>query len=316
VSERHTLGVILLVNNSLEFRGVSIEGKSPVLVHVHVPKTGGVSLWSLLQQGGKAHLNLYVNNTHFVYNEELLAKTVLADHAVRSFSSHFVLTFPPYLAGRRLLYFTMLRDPVQQFVSYLTFIKRTYYSLHDPNLEACLPPDPPSLTLRDLARWILTQDRDEVPFHENYTVNFLARQTYLAFQGPQGRFDRFAYRSARLALAQTLIDQFVYVGLTERLSESIDELRRIAAYLGIELPQGPIGQENVSYQLRDDISWLDPSDEVGAMLLQSTEEDRRLYEWAAKRFEAGHWMKRFEQVADGWDRQFPELPQADWAITR
>jgi hypothetical protein len=313
---RIPIEVILLATTLPDFGDIPIESRSPVLVHVHVPKTGGVSVLSLLKQGGRAHLNLYVNNTHFIYSQELLAQTVLADHAIRSLSSHFVLTFPPYLGGRRVLYFTILRDPVEQFVSYLTFIQKMYYDLNDPNLNACLPPDPPSLGLRDFARWVLTEDRDEVPFHENYTVNFLARHSYLALQGTEARFDRSAYRAARLTLAQTLLDQFVYVGLTERLAESIEGLRQIAAHLGIELPPGPVGRENVSCQLRDDLSWIDPSDEVGAMLLRSVEEDRRLYEWTAERFEAGHWMKRLEQATNGWDRQFPKLPQADWAIAR
>jgi hypothetical protein len=40
---------------------------------------------------------------------------------------------------------------------------------------------------------------------------------------------------------------------------------------------------NTSGEFRDDLSWIDPADEVGAMLLRSVEQDRRLYEWAAAR---------------------------------
>jgi hypothetical protein len=206
-----------------------------------------------------------------------------------------VLTFPPYLAGRRIFYFTILRNPVQQFISYLTFVKKAYHRLkQDPNLLSCFPPDPPSLSLREFAYWVLTQDRDDIPFHENYTVNFLARQVYRSLQGSAERFDRSAYRAARLSLAKSVLDQFVYVGLTERMGESIEELRRVVGYLGVEIPPADIGQENVSAELRDDLSWTHPDDEVGALLHKSQEEDRQLYDWAAERFAAHHWSKRFE----------------------
>ena len=268
---------------------------SPVLVFVHIPKTGGMSVLHRLQAAGTAYLNLFVNDTHFVYSHEALEQTLQNGPALRFLSSHFILTFPPGLAGRRMLYFTLLRDPLQQFISYVTFIKKAYTTLTDPNLRSCLPPCPAALSSREFTHWLLSQERDNVPFRENYTVNHLARQTYIAATSP-AEFDWAAYRSVRLSLAKEVLDRFVAVGLTEKMEESIVRVRAIARLHGLEFPSGPVPTENVSNELRDDLSWIHPGDEVGAMLLHSIEEDRQLYEWAAARFNARVWTNRAEQL--------------------
>lgn len=260
---------------------------SPVLIHVHIPKTAGTSLWRLLERAGESHRNLYVNDTYFVYTPGALAEFV-SNTKITSISSHHIQTFPPYLGGRRMLYFTILRDPVQQFISYITFIKKVYKDQTDPNLLSCLPRDAASLSLKEVARWLLTQER-AVPFHENYTVNFLARQTFLSLTGNP---DPSAYRAVRLSLAKAVLDQFVFVALTERMEESVDTLRKICGGLGVELPAGPVGRENTSSELRDDLSWVDPTDDVGALLFQAIEEDRQLYDWARARFESHYWRSR------------------------
>jgi hypothetical protein len=41
--------------------------------------------------------------------------------------------------------------------------------------------------------------------------------------------------------------------------------------------------ENTSADYRDDLSWINPDDEVGSLLLRSVEKDRQLYDWAASR---------------------------------
>jgi hypothetical protein len=270
---------------------------SPVLVHIHVPKTGGTSVVVLLQQAGKPHINLYVNDTYFMYTPDVLAKDVLADYAIKSLSSHYVLTFPPYLGGRRMLYFTILRDPIQQFVSYLTFIKKKFKDIKDPNLLACLPGDPVALTLREFAYWLLMLDRDDIPFRENYTVNFLTKQVYRTLQGTDAKVDQAAFKAVRLTLAKAVLDQFVFVGLTERMSESIDELRKVLRPIGIEIPPSQIGNDNVSSEFRDDLQWTRPDDEVGALLHKALEEDMELYNWAVERFESHSWLKRVESYS-------------------
>jgi len=253
----------------------------PVIAHVHVPKCGGWAFRNFLQrQYGPAHLSLYVSDTFFVYSEEELAG-YLNDRAVRSFSSHFVRTFPERLAGRDLLYITFLRNPVDQFISYITYAKKYYHDLeHDKPLMSCLPPELPSLSIRDAARWILTQDRD-VNFRENYTVNYFARYTLARGAGrPNGNE---YYRQNRLAAAQRTLQRFFFVGVVEEMERSMSLLKKLMGQCNLEFPPGEVLLENTSFDFRGDLSWIRIDDEVGSLLLESVREDQQLYNWAEAR---------------------------------
>lgn len=243
----------------------------PVLAHIHVPKCAGTSFRNMLERyWGTKHLGLYVNDTYFAYGEETLRSYLLQqDPAILALSSHHVRTFPHWLAGREMLYVTFLRDPVQQFVSYMTHIQKHYATITSPSLLAAVPPDAPNLTLREFARWLLTNDRD-IPFRENHNVNFFARHSApAAIDG--------------LAAAKAVLGGFFFVGITERMEESIGKLRALADQAGLDFPPGPMPMENTSADYRDDLSWINPDDEIGSMLLRSVEKDRQLYDWAAER---------------------------------
>jgi hypothetical protein len=242
---------------------------TPVLAHVHVPKCAGTSL-RLLQERyfGARHLGLYVDDTYFVYAEEVLRGYLLQNPEIQGFSSHHVRVFPHWLAGREMLYVTFLRDPIQQFVSYMTHVKKLYAGITSKSLLEAVPPDAPQLTLREFARWLLTQDRD-IPFRENHNVNFFARHSAPAALD-------------RLEAAKAALSEFFFVGITERMDESMAKLRALARAAGLDFPPGPMPVENTSADYRDDLSWIHPGDEVGSLLLRSVEKDRELYDWAAR----------------------------------
>ena len=243
---------------------------TPVLAHIHVPKCAGTSFRALLERCfGPRHLGLYVNDTYFAYGDEALRSYLLQDPEIRAFSSHHVRAFPRWLAGREMLYITFLRDPIQQFVSYMTHIKKHYSGITSKSLLEAVPPDAPRLTLREFARWLLTQDRD-IPFRENHNVNFFARHSAPADPN-------------RLEAAKATLEGFFFVGITERMEESVAKLRTLARTAGLDFPAGPIPLENTSAEFRDDLGWIDPDDEVGSLLLRSVEKDRQLYDWAAAR---------------------------------
>jgi hypothetical protein len=93
---------------------------------------------SLLERHfGPRHLGLYVNDTYFVYGDEALRSYLLQGPELQGFSSHHVRRFPHWLAGREMLYVTFLRDPIQQFVSYMTHIKKHYSEITS---QACSQP--------------------------------------------------------------------------------------------------------------------------------------------------------------------------------
>jgi hypothetical protein len=245
----------------------------PVLVHIHVPKCAGTSFRVLLQRYlGPRHVPLYVDDTYFVYGEETLRNYLLQDPEILGFSSHHVRSFPRWVAGRRMLYVTFLRDPVEQFVSYMTHFKKLFLEITSRSLLEAVPPDVPQLTLREFARWLLTQNRD-IPFRENHNVNFLARHSSPA-------------EPDRLAAAKAALEEFFFVGISERMEESVHRLRTKAQAAGLNFPPDPVPVENTSCEYRDDVGWIHSGDEVGWLLLRSVEKDRQLYEWALARFNA------------------------------
>ena len=259
----------------------------PVLAHIHVPKTAGASFRRALDTAFSpdAHLHLYFdNNTEFVYENDELGR-FLTVPSVQAFSSHFVRRFPLQLAQRSLYYVTFLRDPVQQFLSYLTYTKKYYEAIRDPVLKRHLPPDLPKLSLRECARWILTSGPDAAlrNFNENYATNFFARYTVLETVGLTYADER--YRAIRLEAACEVLSKFLFVGISERMDESWRLLRREAREVGIVLPALSITHENVSSEIRDDLSWIHADDSVGRQLLDSVVEDQQLYNWSVARFE-------------------------------
>ncbi len=248
----------------------------PVLAHIHVPKCAGTSFRGLLERYlGPRHMGLYEDDTYFVYTEEALRGWLLQDPGARACSSHHIRTFPRLLAGREMLYVTFLRDPVEQFVSYMTHIQKHYANVTSKSLLEAVPPDAPGLTLREFAKWLLTNERD-IPFRENHNVNFFVRHS------SPGAADR-------LAAAKDALSEFFFVGIAERMEESVRKLRALAEAAGIDFPPDPIGVENTSSEFRDDLSWIHPADEVGAKLLCSVELDRQLYDWAVARLDGDFW---------------------------
>jgi len=245
----------------------------PVLAHIHVPKCAGTSYRILMERYfGPRHARLYVNDTYFVYDDATLRSYLMQYPEVRGFSSHHVRSFPHWLAGREMLYVTFLRDPIEQFVSYMTHVKKLYSAITAKSLLEAVPPDAPRLSLREFARWLLTRDR-VVPFRENHNVNFFTRHSM-----PDA--------ADRLEAAKAILGRFFFVGIAERMEESMCKLRTLAQAAGLDFPLDPPPFENTSSDYRDDLSWIHPGDEVGAMLLRSVELDRELYNWALARFSA------------------------------
>jgi hypothetical protein len=242
---------------------------TPVLGHIHVPKCAGTSFRALLERHfGPRHLPLYIDDTYYVYDDAALRSYLLRNPETLGFSSHHVRSFPGWVAGRRILYVTFLRDPIEQFISYMTHIKKLYSRITSQSLLASVPPDAPRLTLREFAKWLLTQDRD-IPFRENHNVNFFARHSTA---------------TNRLEAAKSALTTFFFVGITERMDQSMEKLQARARAAGLDFPPDPITVENASADYRDDLSWIHAGDEVGALLLRSVEQDRQLYEWAIERF--------------------------------
>ena len=265
--------------------------ETPVLVHVHLPKCAGTSIRTHLKRSfGSEHRNLYPGPHSFVYDEDRLWKEAISDPAVRSVSSHFIRRFPQFIRGRRVLYFTFLREPLQQFLSFQSYVRMVGCHIRDEELLASLPPDAHNLSSREFARWLLEQPFD-IAFRENYATNFLARYVWMANTGRGPRdhskwpqhwavSDWDAYCTTRLAIAKNVLESFLFVGTVEQMAQGMDVLRERAAQWGFGLAPGVPPVENGSAEFRDDTSWVRPEDEVGQSLLRSLGSDFELYNFA------------------------------------
>jgi hypothetical protein len=256
----------------------------PILAHIHAPKTAGSSLRKALDEYyGQGHIHLYFDNsTTFVYGNRELAELV-RDPSIKAFSSHFVRRFPPVLADRPVYYVTFLRNPVQQFISYITYTRKHYRGIPDRVLLEHLPPQMPCLSIRECAQWILDgPDSSFRNFRENYATNFYAR--YPVFDAHGFDYADRRYRNERLRAAQNVLSNFLLVGISEYLDEGWRLLRHRAAQIGIQLPDVRIPIENVTADQRDSLDWIRADDEVGGKLLESVREDLFLYSWGLDQF--------------------------------
>lgn len=251
-----------------------------VLFHVHIPKCAGSSFRSLLQKHFRTrHLNLYVDDTHFLFSNEQLADAITTNDPI-SISSHFVRVFPRMIAGRRIHYVTFLRNPVAQFISYRNYICRAFQAIRHPNLLQCLPPQADKLSSREFARWVLTCSPQDAPFRENYVTNFFThRENDLVQQANR------QVTPPRLDAAKSVLDQFLFVGVVERMQESYTKLTEVVSSSGVQLPEDSVPVENVSSDVGDSTEWINPDDEVGRLLLASLQEDLELYDWARRKTE-------------------------------
>jgi hypothetical protein len=274
----------------------------PLLVFVHQPKTGGTSFRHALSRfSPERHLDLYVDDTDFVYSPAELAHIFAARPEVVSVSSHFVRVFPPIIGDRECHYVTVLRDPRQQFMSYIRYMKKTYENLRDPAMLRYLPMNVARSRARDMAAWLVTQP-SHVPFAENYATNYFSWYPWaIANLGLKSSLPSMSactseqwesYRSCRLKMAKQTLGKFFFVGIQEHLGVGTRELRRRCKQAGLPVvPAVHLQRENTTDEIHEDSSWLHSADEVGAKVIASQTEDAALYEWALQRTaaSAGRW---------------------------
>jgi hypothetical protein len=263
-----------------------MDGLRPLLVHVHIPKCAGTSFRSLLRMSfGERHCDYYPWNRTGSLTRDQLLQMVLDKPEMVSLSSHFVRLFPPIIWDRFGLYVAFLRDPIQRFVSMLTFSKKGYHSFPDSQ-KRYLPANCADMSLRDIAAW-MQDNLSEADRRGQLVTNFLTEETWLdTINGILNASDRWldsrsvvypGFEEIRLTLARALLDDFFFVGLVEELEASVRLLREKLSSYGLSLANTALPVENVSRELATDVSWLNPSDSVGRAVLMALQPDLDLY---------------------------------------
>lgn len=264
-----------------------------LLVQVHIPKCAGTSIWYWLARTLPGeHGFLYPNvPISFYYDLPALVELGLANTALRCMSSHYFRIFPDRVAGRNMRYFTLLRGPVRQYMSFCNYVRKIYREITDPEMLASVPPEADRLTAREFTAWMIDRP-DDVPFRENYQTNYLASYEWRTRTGRGPRAgaaypkwsdpDWKAYRAERLTLAKSILRIFVMVGVVERMPESLTVLAQRAAALGLHLgPLDEVGHINATGEMPDaGEEWIGEHDAVGRRLLANLAEDRELYAFA------------------------------------
>jgi hypothetical protein len=273
---------------------------SDVLVQVHIPKCAGtsVALWlrSASQIGDLSGFGAFY--TDFVFDDDSLWQTGLSDPRLTAVSAHNIRRFPAEVHERRLHYFTILRHPLAQFFSMVRYLiqERAAFGV------------PPSVAdrSREIAGWMLDRPAG-TPFVENMQTNHLALYPWCdstagrcvpAQYGAWSEADQTAYKRERLEVAKGVLRSFIAVGCVERLTETLDVLRRRSAVYGLHLlPASDVPRANVTRIPYDDVSWV-ASEPIGVRVLESVETDWELYAYAVQLLEEA--VSNEDEECDGY----------------
>jgi hypothetical protein len=255
---------------------------------VHIHKCAGTSVRAWLYRAVPLGFGSWYPN--YTFDEQTLHSAGLADRRLRAFSSHQVRRFPSVSSGRRIWYFTLIRDPVNHVLSHLRYW-----------CQVVLEGDPRTATagIRDIIEVLLNTPGID-PFWDNIQTNFLAR--YVWCEGEGATFDcdpetpmstwparaQDAYLRARLRIAKEVLRSFLAVGTVERIVESLELLCLRAAPLGFDLrPPREITVENTTLAKPEDRAWIGEHDSVGKKFLEFTREDQELHAFAEHLLDEG-----------------------------
>ncbi len=254
-----------------------------VLVQIHMPRSAGTSVSEWLRSASVVGLTSGHAAVYPEFNLRLeadLDAPALSDPRISTVSSHNIRSFPKTWSGRPVYYFTILRDPIEQFASYVRYMIEHREAFHLPRRL---------VRLEEIAEWCLDSRFGEVGL-ENPQTNHLALYPWCQLIG--GRCDpteyarwsadeHHGYWNARLSIAQTQLQSFLCVGVFDRLYDSLRVLHARSEALGIHL-LAPEGVPNINGTRRSpgDLAWLAPGTPLGNAVATSLETDRELYRFA------------------------------------
>ena len=237
-----------------------------------------------------------------MFDDTTLEAAGLRDTRLRALSTHWIRRFPEYSCGRRMRYFTLLRDPVKHVLSWVRYYHQVHGAVAAENLAAAgiaAPKEDAATTTRDLVERLLDGPAEE-PFRENMLTNYFALYAWCETEAPRRgchpetyhlwpEDTLKAYRRERLDLAKEILRSFITVGIVERVIDSLDVLRDRAGILGFDLCESQeLTLENVTTaHVINDATWIGDHDPVGSRFLNAIADDTSLYASAREQLERG-----------------------------
>jgi Sulfotransferase family len=254
------------------------EGRTPLLVFVHVPKTAGTILTSVLRmneprtrQGG----NVFKGGggaKRGVQFENLLDPVHL--ETTRVIVGHFPFGIRDHLpANREARFLTLLREPIDRTLSH-------YYAIHERRAgsqgasKLGLPPLSSDPTVTDMI--------EAGYIHDNVHTRMLS-----GLAEPFGTVDDEMLEQAK----RNLKDEFAFFGLTERLDESLVLAKRRLGFRSILHRTGSASDARLRTRAGGRVNTTRPrGDKVSSELVRAAEAcnryDIELYRYAEELFDA------------------------------
>lgn len=251
--------------------------------HVHVSKTGGTTLNQLLARWFPGSFEvIHHPDPHYIIEIEALRERLVQNPSLNCVSTHHLRTFPAAVAGRKVHYFTTLREPLDRTISLLTFMKKYSHEFTDEHKSA-LPAGFQGRTELDILRqWTdrTTSARREGRFAGNpVTAVFIGKNF-----GGDYLNHRHACEAAAAAKCITVLNRFLYVGDFACLEQSIGELANRIRALGASLCEiDQIPMERISRDVRGDLGWLEEGRDVVDAYMDGLTIDGMVYRHFAHR---------------------------------
>lgn len=216
----------------------TIHYQPPSLYFMHIMKTAGSSLRQLLESA------YHPRHIGIIYTEQTHAHTPATLCRFRYFASHWGIGLLPFLPQSGLLLFTMLRDPVEQFVSFLYYRQKQINTVHDRFPATYLARLQPLLaadlrTLVESPIRLIPDNPQTVFLGIHYDVAPYFKNGALGRQGRNWHNSELDFIPATempavVQRAHQQLEQMTVVGLTEQFIESVELM---FARLGVPLPQ-------------------------------------------------------------------------------
>lgn len=225
--------------------------------HVHVSKTGGTSLNLLLSNWFPGNFLVIDHpNPNHILTLESLEEQLARQPDLNCISTHHLHGFPRHLAGRKVHYFTFLREPLDRAISLLTFMKKFRDEFSDEH-KRTLPQEFDRMEeLEILKRWTeaAASDRRAGGLGGNpVTAMFLGHGFRCDFST-----NRRTCETAAAAKCIAILNRFLLVGDFARFEESVSALaRRIRSLGASDCAMDEIPSERVSRDVRGSLAWLD-----------------------------------------------------------
>jgi len=245
-----------------------------ILYYLHIPKTGGTTLISLLDS--------YFDRKNEVFGihawKYLLPKMPLDFSKYRFVRGHYGMGFYRLLP-KKPVYITTLREPIELIISMYKMIQRQReeaerYSIPKDKTISELITDPNILNIKNpLAKW-LGVDQDVLSLTKDYDLNQIADfqpEDHETFQSPNISDEQL------LQTAKKNLSEFAWVGILEKFEESLFLLHYQFGWKPIRDTR----KRNVAPKGSQDIT-----DDAKKQLNEWTKLDRELYRYGVELFES------------------------------